>query len=79
MGLIHSKLNRYSINSRKKIQEKYECQLKKLGFKRKNDQLKSKSDDQHSVTIGVKSVFVFDCFFIGIHDQFISAKCTNHN
>lgn len=38
-----------------------------------------KSDDEHGITICVEPVFVLNCFFVSIHDQFIASKSTHHN
>ena len=48
-----------------------------------NDQLPGDDsaalNDEHRVTIGVEPELVFDGFFVGIHDQFITAKCCDHD
>ena len=44
-----------------------------------NGRLRAESDDEHCVPVGVEAEFVLDRFLIGIHDQLIPAKCTNHD
>ena len=35
---------------------------------------KSGSNDQHGISVGVESVFLFDGLLIGFHDQVVPAK-----